>query len=121
MSPDLLRQARDYAFLGGGSGMIVRSGKLVYQWGDVTQRYDLKSSTKSIGITALALAIADGKLALSDRASQCHPQFGSPPQENRQTGWLGQITLFHLASQNAGFDKNGGNTDLLFRPGTKWA
>jgi CubicO group peptidase (beta-lactamase class C family) len=34
---------------------------------------------------------------------------------------LDKITLFHLATQTAGFDKNGGYTELLFEPGTKWS
>ena len=58
-----LHQARDYALTGGGSGIIVRHGKLVLSWGDTNRRYDLKSTTKSIGVTALGLAIADDKSA----------------------------------------------------------
>jgi len=42
-----LQQARDYALTGGGSGCIIRSGKLVMSWGDQTTRYDLKSTSKS--------------------------------------------------------------------------
>ncbi|MHC4738660.1 MAG: hypothetical protein ACYS9Y_07125 [Planctomycetota bacterium] len=44
-----LEQARDYALTGGGSGCIIRHGKLVMSWGDEKKRYDLKSTTKSIG------------------------------------------------------------------------
>jgi CubicO group peptidase (beta-lactamase class C family) len=46
---------------------------------------------------------------------------GVPPQTNAETSWLDTITLFHLATQTAGFDKNGGYTELLFSPGTKWS
>jgi hypothetical protein len=67
-----VNQARDYALRGGGSGCIMRSGKLVMLWGDFHQRYDLKSTTKSIGVTALGLAIQDGKMNLSDLASKHH-------------------------------------------------
>jgi Beta-lactamase len=88
--------------------------------GDQKERYDLKSTTKSIGITALALAIQDGKLKLSDKAHKLHPQFGTPPDENATTDWLGEITLFHLATQTAGFEKPGGYGKVLFQPGARW-
>ena len=68
LDANLLQQARDYALSAGGSGMIVRNGKMALQWGDQDARYDIKSATKSIGATALGLAILDGKLALDDKA-----------------------------------------------------
>lgn len=120
MRASKLESARDYALTGGGSGYITRHGKLVMAWGDVRKRYDLKSTSKSIGVTALGLAIADGKLSLADKAVDRHPAFGVEPPENRQTGWLGQITLQQLATQTAGFEKPGGYERLLFEPGTKW-
>jgi CubicO group peptidase (beta-lactamase class C family) len=69
LDPAKLQQARDYALTGGGSGYIVRHGKLVMSWGDQAQRYDLKSTTKSIGVTALGLALMDGRIAMDDKAS----------------------------------------------------
>ncbi|MBS0205775.1 MAG: serine hydrolase [Planctomycetes bacterium] len=116
----LLKQARDYALTGGGSGYITRNGKLVMSWGDVKKRHDLKSTTKSFGATALGVAILDGKIALSDKVKQHHPGFGTPPQSNAETGWLDKITILHLASQTGGFDKPGGYEKLSFEPGTKW-
>jgi CubicO group peptidase (beta-lactamase class C family) len=116
-----LHAARDYALTGGGSGYIVRGGKLVLSWGDEAQRYDLKSTTKSFGAAALGLAIKDGKLKLSDKAREHHSTFGTPPESNAATGWLDEITILHLASQTAGFDKPGGYVPLLFKPGTEWA
>jgi CubicO group peptidase (beta-lactamase class C family) len=115
-----LAEARTYALTGGGSGLIVRQGALVMKWGDPAERYDLKSTTKSIGITALGLAIGDGKLKLTDLARDRHPGFGIPPEDNATTGWLHEITLWHLATQTAGFEKPGGYGKLLFKPGTKW-
>jgi len=44
------------ALTGEGSGLITRHGRVVLAWGDPKKRYDLKSSTKSIGVTALGLA-----------------------------------------------------------------
>ena len=121
MDEALLARARDYALKSGGSGIVIRGGKLVYSWGDLKERYDLKSSTKSIGVTALGLALLDGKVRLEDPAAKHHPTFGIPPDTNTATGWLNEITLLHLATQTAGFDKRGDYQPLLFRPGTKWS
>ena len=115
-----LEQARDYAMTGGGSGCIARHGKLVMTWGDQKQRYDLKSSTKSFGTAALGLAIKDGKFALDDKVRKIHPSLGTPPEANEKTGWLNEITILHLASQTAGFEKPGGFSPLLFKPGSQW-
>ena len=120
MNPAALTQARQYALTGAGSGYIIRRGKLVMAWGDEKQRYDLKSTTKSIGITALGLALADNRIALDDQASKYHPTLGLPPQTNARTGWIDQITILHLATQTAGFEKPGGFGKILFQPGTKW-
>jgi len=121
MDAGTLQKARDYALTGGGSGCIIRHGRLVMQWGDQKRRYDLKSSTKAIGVTALALALKDGKIkSILEPAAKYHPSLGVPPESNVETGWPGKITLFHLATQTAGFDKSGGYTKLLFAPGTKW-
>lgn len=122
MNAAILRKARDYALTGGGSGCVIRHGQVVMQWGDQKQRYDLKSSTKAIGVTAVGLALKDGKIkSLNDPAREYHPGFGIPPESNAGIGWLDKITLFHLATQTAGFDKPGGYTKLLFEPGTKWS
>jgi len=117
----LLENARDYALTGGGSGYITRGGKLVLSWGSARQRYDLKSSTKSIGATALGVAILDGKMALTDKARKHHPSLGTPPAANAETGWLDRITILQLATQTSGFEKPGGYGKLLFEPGTKWS
>jgi len=121
MESALLEKARDYALTGEGSGYIVRHGRLVLSWGDPRRLYDIKSSTKSFGAAALGLAIADGKMKLTDKAQAHQPSLGNPPPENLQTGWIDKITVFHLATQTAGFDKPGGYTKLLFEPGTKWS
>jgi putative membrane-bound dehydrogenase-like protein len=66
------------------------------------------------------LAILDGKIKLADKAAAHHPAFGTPPEINRETGWIDEITIQHLATQTAGFEKPGGYTRLLFAPGTHW-
>jgi CubicO group peptidase (beta-lactamase class C family) len=116
----LLENARDYALGGEGSGIILRGGRRVFAWGDQKQRYDLKSSTKSFGSIALGLAIGDGKVTLDDPAVRHQPTLGVPPEENKATGWIDKITLYHLATQTAGFEKPGGYGRLLFAPGSKW-
>ena len=47
-------------------------------------------------------------------------RWGTKPNSNIATGWLDDITIRHLATQTAGFEKPGGYAKLLFRPGTKW-
>lgn len=121
MDPAKLKQARDYALTGGGSGYIIRHGKVAVSWGDPHKLYDLKSSTKSIGVTALGLAILDRKMRLADKAVLHDPSLGIPPESNAETGWIDDITVQHLATQTAGFEKPGGYPELLFEPGTKWS
>ena len=115
-----LTRARDYALTGEGSGCIIVQGRQAMSWGDQTALYDLKSSSKSIGLTVLGLALQDNKVKPGDPAKKHHPTFGVPPETNAQTGWLDKITLRMLANQTAGFDKPGGYEPLLFEPGTRW-
>jgi CubicO group peptidase (beta-lactamase class C family) len=121
MNATQLAQARDYALTGAGSGMITRGGKVVMSWGDAAIRYDVKSTTKSIGGTALGVALLDGLLAVDDLAQTYLPTIGLPPDSNQSTGWLDDIQVLHLATHTAGFDKPGGYTQLLFAPGTRWS
>jgi CubicO group peptidase (beta-lactamase class C family) len=122
MDETLLHKARDYALTGLGSGIITRHGRAVIRWGDQAKRYDLKSTTKSIGMTSVGLAMIDGRLTSLDvPAKRYHPTFGVAKDGTGQREWLGSITLFHLATQTAGFEKPGGTGKLLFAPGTKWA
>ena len=81
----------------------------------------MKSATKSIGGSALGLAIGDGRVDLEDRAQSVMPGFGLPPAENANTGWLDDITVLQLATHTAGFDKTGGYINLIFQPGTRWS
>ncbi len=119
LDPALLAQVQEYALTGGGSGCIVRGGKLVLAWGDQAQRYDLKSTTKSIGVTALGLAIGDGLMALDDRARKHHPAFCG--QTTIVDPYFPEaVTLRHLATQTAGFEKPGGYSPIIFAPGTEW-
>lgn len=120
MDGKLLDSAREYAEKYGGSGIIVRFGRIVMQWGDIKKIYDLKSTTKSFGSIALGLAIKDGKINLNDKARKYLPALGTQPESNMTNSWLDEITILHLASQTAGFEKPGGFTRVLFKPGSMW-
>jgi CubicO group peptidase (beta-lactamase class C family) len=122
MSTLKLAEAKDYATRDnrGGSGMVIRDGVLVMSWGSLTDRYEMKSSSKSIGVTALGLALLDGKLRLADKAQYIHPQIGALPESNLDTGWLDEISILHLATQTAGFTKSGAYPDLIYQPGREW-
>jgi len=120
LDADRLAEAKAYALTGGGSGILVRGGRKVLEWGDPDRRYDLKSTSKSIGVSALGLAIADGVIDLEDRVVAHLPSLGTPPVSNARTGWLPEITIRQLANQSAGFEKPGGFEPLLFEPGTRW-
>lgn len=114
-----LEQACAYALTGGGSGCVAHGGKLVMTWGDQHRRYDIKSSTKSIGVTALGLAIADGIADLHDKARTHCEEIA----ESSNTGdpCRDDITLQHLATMTAGFAKDGGCHEPVFTPGSTWA
>lgn len=124
MDQALLEQAATYAQTSGAtkpnsSGMIVRHGRLVYSWGEIdNQRYDMKSTTKSIGGMALGLAYDTGALALTDLASTRLPGFGENPPSNVATGWLPSITIQQLATHTAGFDKPQSYPTLNYAPGS---
>lgn len=121
MDESILLQARNYALTGGGSGYIIRNGKLVLAWGDPLTKYPVYSTAKSIGLLSLGLALADNRLGLEDPAQLYHPSLGVPPDGNAATGWLDDITIRRLANHSAGFDKPGGYADLIYEPGSTWA
>ncbi|MDY6949097.1 MAG: serine hydrolase [Pseudomonadota bacterium] len=135
MDQALLEQAATYASTSGtvnasdNAGMIVRHGRIVHSWGSIDKRYDLKSTTKSMGGIALGLAFQDGLLTDLDATAQTYlPTMGTNPASNNTT-WLSQITLHQLATHSAGFLKEAGynlpapnqaNPTLIHAPGTTW-
>ena len=116
-----LIKARDYALTGGGSGYITRGGKLVLSWGDVKQRYDLKSTTKSFGATALGLAILDGKIALTDKAAAASSQVRRPAGQQRQDRLARQDHDPAPGHANRRLREAGRLREADLRAGTKWA
>lgn len=124
MNESALAEAESYALTAGsaaglGAGMIVRKGRLVRAWGNFDQRYDMKSTTKSMGGIALALALDNNMVALTDMAQTKLASIGNPTAN--QPEWLSQITVQQLATHTAGFAKPGGYVDMLYAPGTTWA
>jgi CubicO group peptidase (beta-lactamase class C family) len=121
LDSDSLRQSREYALTGEGSGCVIVRGKMVSAWGDRKKLYELKSSSKSIGVSLLGIALKEGKVAWNDPAVRFQPALAIPPESNRETGWIPKITIRMLADQTAGFDKPGKDAGLLFEPGTVWS
>jgi CubicO group peptidase (beta-lactamase class C family) len=108
-----------------GSGMIVRHGQLVHSWGDIDQRLEVKSVTKSMGGVVLGLALAANKVTLSGKGVDYMPTFGTPPIENATQAQA--ITIGQLATHTSGFEKqdkqaNGETASLIvFDPGSTWS
>jgi CubicO group peptidase (beta-lactamase class C family) len=91
----------------------------VKEWGDPTALADIKSCTKgSVGTTVLGLAVDDSLLKLDDLAESHYPRMGREKPENVAAGWLGEVSVRHLATMTAGFD-DGRPPKLVYRPGTK--
>ena len=120
MNATVLAQARDYALTGGGAGMIIRFGRVVDSWGDPAQRWELKSTTKSIGALLVGVGIREGRVALDDSAQQHYAGIGVPPDENATTGWLDGLTIRNLLRHSSGFDQPGGFSPLVCAPDSAW-
>ncbi len=119
MRPEGLVDAQAYALRAGGAGLISRHGYVVHSWGNIDERFDVKSTTKSIGSIALGIFMDENRLRIDDRAVAHLPTFGTPPAWNDPTH-LQAITLLQLATHTAGFEKTGGYGVLLAAPGTQW-
>jgi len=105
--------------------MVVRHGQLVHLWGDIDQRLEMKSVTKSMGGILLGLALDANKIALTGKGVDYMPTFGTPPTTNAAQAQL--ITISQLATHTSGFEKpdkqaNGETASIIkFDPGTRWA
>ena len=110
---------------GNEAGYIIRGGKLVYSWGNPATRYEMKSTTKSMGGLALLLALDEARISLSDNVSLRIPSvFGTDPYIDTSAvtvGGLSDITVLQLATHTAGLSKPDNSTRaLLYTPGTTW-
>ena len=106
-----------------GNGMIVRHGNLVHSWGDIDERLEMKSVTKSMGGIVLGLALDENKVTLSGKGIDYMPTFGTPPAGNSANAQL--ITLAQLATHTSGFEKPDGTATaftaiIQATPGTQW-
>jgi CubicO group peptidase (beta-lactamase class C family) len=125
-----LDEARDYSIAAGQTGdeagIIARHGRVVYSWGNLFKRYEMKSTTKSMGGLAFLAALDDGKLALTDKASDRLPVFGTSPAVDTSpvsSGSLPDITLLQLATHTSGLSKSdqAATLKLLYTPGSTWS
>jgi len=80
----------------GGSGLVVRGGYVVAQWGDVERPEMVFSVAKSVLATVAGIAIADGRIAsIDDRVARDVPG----PWYNGEHN--GAITWRHLLEQSS--------------------
>ena len=86
----------------GGSGVVVKDGFLVYQWGKPTARGDWGSALKPVVNTLLLFAIQEGKIEGPDQhvAPFVERAFGRP-----LAGKDEQITFRDLANMLSGYAK----------------
>jgi CubicO group peptidase (beta-lactamase class C family) len=120
MDPAKTATALNYSRVRAGSGNLIRAGKRIGYWGDQAAKYQLRSTTKSIGSILIGIAIREKRITLDNLLTGRVPSFGVPPTANLAKEWLAGITVRQLATQTAGFSKTGGFGPLLFKPGTGW-
>jgi CubicO group peptidase (beta-lactamase class C family) len=106
MSPRHAGFSRDklveLAWKAGGTGCIVKGGRMVFEWGDTAAVNDAASSTKPFYTYLAFKAIETGRLAsLDDRAAEWLPELG---ELNAGLGYKDRgITFHHLLSQTSGY------------------
>ena len=106
--PGQLEQARDYALTGGGSGSS--SAAASWCWPGATRpalRSEIDDQVdRRHGAGPGASWTA--RSSSTDKARKHHPTSACRRRRTRDTGWLDEITILHLATQTAGFEKPGG-------------
>ena len=121
MDPAKLAKAIAYGEDRGGSGLVVRRGRVVGQWGDQTVKYQLKSTTKSIGSILLGVAIKDQRVTLETKlVPTLEAELATQEPLAKAVKWVPNLRVRHLLTHTAGFDKVGGFSPMLFAPGTGW-
>ena len=108
MSTSKLKVVTNFIKENGGSassGLVIRQGKLICQWGSIDKMYSIASGTKSFTSTVLGLAIDDGKCSLDDHAYKYLPKL--------KRGKNAQIKLFHLLTMTSEYGRRG-------EPATAW-
>lgn len=102
-----------------GSGIVVRNGVTCTTWGNVNQRYDIKSAAKSVGSVLVGVALLDRKLTLDTKVASDVPQILKVPAKT--AGWQGQVSYRQLATHTAGFTKPGDEGSITTKPGSRWS
>jgi CubicO group peptidase (beta-lactamase class C family) len=105
----------------GGSGLVIRGGRVIGQWGNQATKYALKSTTKSFGSVLLGVALRDQRLTLDTPiASRLAAELATQEPLAEASVWVPQLKVRHLATHTGGFAKVGGIEPMLFAPGTGW-
>lgn len=103
---------------GTGSIRVLLNGTKVGEAGGQSTRYDLKSASKSVGSLILGFAIGEGRVGLSNLAVSRMPSFASSPTDAKTRDRRRRVTVEHLATHLAGFDKDGGEEPIIYEPGS---
>ncbi len=121
MDTDKLAAAIAYGRARGGSGLVVRGGRMIGAWGDQATKYDLKSTTKSFGSILLGMAIKNKMVSLDTRlVPTLAAELATQEPLAEAATWVPELTVRQLATHTAGFAKVGGFSPLQFAPGTQW-
>lgn len=89
---------RDYSDYMGGRGCVIRHGKLVYSWGDITRAEDVASAVKPFFSFFLFKALEDGRIpSLDEKVVRWEPRLAdlNSMLANKDMA----ITWRHLANQ----------------------
>jgi CubicO group peptidase (beta-lactamase class C family) len=63
----------------------------------------------------------DQRLDVDDFVGPYYWSLGKIDKKNQATGWLDTMTIRHLATHTAGFEKDSTRPKIIFAPGTAWA
>jgi CubicO group peptidase (beta-lactamase class C family) len=103
---------------GPGAIRVILNGVKIGEAGSQTTRHQLKSATKSVGSLILGIAVGEGRVGLSDLAISRMPGFAKAPGDAKTQERCKKITLEHLATHLAGFEKLGREGAIIFEPGS---
>jgi hypothetical protein len=99
----------------GGRGCVVRYGRMVYSWGDMSKRADVASAAKAVYAHFLFKAVEDGKISsLDEKLSKWEPRLNAINAElghkDRNIRWrhaANQISCYGMVEKpGSAFDYN---------------
>jgi CubicO group peptidase (beta-lactamase class C family) len=98
-SAEALAKARDYSVTVGSTAvMIVQHGRVVAEWGHTTRKSDVASIRKSFLSALIGIAIAEGRLRLTDTLAELGIDDKEPSLSEREK----QATLADLMTSRSG-------------------